>query len=363
MAIRTYGKLYLTADKKYWEINDAEPHICIKLKAIFTKIGTTQTQPFKFINNNENCNDLLWFTERYPLKISDYDLLLLRKGRKGFISRINELEAILLPNYKPQQYSLNPPYQARQYQLTGTEIYLKTKRILIGDDIGLGKTLISILSCLIPETKPCIVTVQTHMPNQWKEAIEMFTDLKVHVMKGTHPYNLPAADIYITKYSCIYGWCDLFYKKYFKSAIFDEAQELRRKESYKYKVAKKLSESVDFCLGLTNTPIYNYGAEIFNVLDVIKPDCLGNENDFLREWTGYGKSVKDPKALGTYLRENLLMLRRTRKDVGRELPPVNRIVYTVEHDEDSVRETEEIARKLAIKVTFGNFMESGQAAR
>ena len=201
------------------------------------------------------------------------------------------------------------------------------------------------------------------MPTQWKEAIEMFTDLKVHLMKGTKPYSLPIADIYITKYSCLTGWVDLYVQKYFKSAIFDEAQELRRKESDRYKAAKRLSESVDFCAGMTNTPIYNYGDEIFNVLDAINPHCLGNENDFKREWTGYSKFVKDPQALGTYLRENLLMIRRTRKDVGRELPPINKIVYTVDHDEETVRDAEEIARKLAIKVTFGSFAESGRAAR
>jgi len=363
VAIRTYGKIYLSEDKKHWLINNAEPHICIKLKAIFTKIAKGQTQPFKFINNDENCRELLWFTERYPLQVSDIDLNLLKKGKNKHISTVNDLEAILLPDYKPQVVKLNDPYEARNYQLTGCEIYLKCKRILIGDDIGLGKTLIGIISCLEKVTRPCVVTVQTHLPKQWKEAIEQFTNLKVHIIKGTRPYDLPEADVYITKYSCLAGWSNVFEKGIFKSAIFDEIQELRHDGTGKYNGAMALSDNVEYVLGLSATPIYNYGDEIFNVLSIIKKGCLGYHDDFMREWTGYSKIVKEPQALGTYLREQLLMLRRTRKEVGMELPPINKIVHTVGYDEGEVEKADELARKLAIKVTTGSFEERGQASR
>lgn len=359
---RTYGNLTLNGNN--WEINKAEPHVCIKLKAIFTKISAGETQPFKFINSPETCLDLIWFIERYPLSISEPDLKALKRGKNKHISFINELESILLPDYKPQVLKLKDGFEGRNYQLTGKDIYLKCKRILIGDDIGLGKTMIGVLSFLHPETLPAIVSVQTHLPKQWKAEIERFTNLKVHIIKGTKPYDLPIADVYITKYSCLSGWANFFEKRFFKSAVFDECQELRRCESNRYEGAKALSNNVEYVLGLSASPIYNYGDEIFNVIDCIKPDGLGNRYDFMREWLGYnGKSVEDPQALGTYLRENFLMLRRTRKDVGRELPPINKIVHTVGYDEKEVEKADEIARKLAIKVTSGSFMERGQAAR
>ncbi len=363
MVVRTYGRLYLSKDKKHWFVNNAEPHVCIKIKALFKKIGYGATQPFKFINNNENCFDLLWFIERYPLSIEANELIRLKKGKKQHIDNVNELELILLPDYKPREVILNEPYKARNYQLTGKDVYLKNYRILIGDDIGLGKTLIGIISCLEQITRPCVVTVQTHMPKQWKAAIEMFTNLKVHLMKGTKPYSLPPADIYITKYSCLAGWSNVFETKIFKSSVFDEMQELRCSGTAKYEGAKSLSNNVEYCLGLTATPIYNYGDEIFNVLDVLKEGCLGSRYDFLREWTNGGKSVQDPKALGTYLRENFLLLRRTRKEVGMELPPVNKIIHNVGYDESEVVKADELAKILAIKVTSGSFVERGQASR
>lgn len=360
---RTYGDLYF-ADG-LWKINNAEPHICVKLKDIFKKIGTSARQPFNFVDSPETCHDLLWFTDRYPLKISAKDLLKLKSGRKRFIANVNELESILIPSYKPENVELKNGYLGRDYQIRGTEILMKTERLLIGDEIGLGKTLIGILAMLKSGTLPAIVVVQTHLPKQWKDEIQKFTGLRVHLMAGTRPYSMPDADVYITKYSCLAGWTNYFEKKSFKMAIFDEVQELRREQSDKYKSAKVLSSCVKYCLGLSASPIYNYGDEIFNVIDVIKDSALGRRDDFLREWTrGFNnKIIKDPQALGTYLRESFLFLKRTRKEVNRELPPVNKIVHTVAFDEVEVQKAENIAKMLAIKVTSGTFFEQGSAAR
>ncbi len=98
-------------------------------------------------------------------------------------------------------------------------------------------------------------------------------------------------------------------------------------------------------------------------MPILKPGALGDFNEFSREWCGYARQVTDPPALGSYLRENHLFLRRTRADVGRELPPVNKIVHTVGHDEEAVQKVEDVCRALAMKVTRGTFHESGEAAR
>ncbi len=367
MAIRTYGNIKLHAPdekgKDYWYITKAEPHVCIKLKALFNHIPKGSPQPFLFLNTPALCNDLIWFMERYPLNISDEDAEVLAYNKKEHISHVNAMEAILLPDYVPREVNLKEGKTPRHYQLIGMETYMKCKRILIGDDIGLGKTLIGILSALQPGTTPCAIVVQTHMPKQWKDAIEEFTDLKVHLIAKTKPYNLPEADVYVFKYSQLSGWSNFYESGFFKSTVFDEVQELRHSGSNKYYGGKTLSKNVNYCLGLSATPIYNFGDEIFNILDLINENCLGSHMDFSREWCGFNKIVTDPQALGTFLRENFLMLRRTRKEVNRELPPINKIVHTVSYDENIVRKSEDIARQLAIKATTGSFMERGQAAR
>lgn len=358
--MRTYGRLKLH-DGRWWFL-EIEPHVVIRLKHVFQKIPKTAVAPHIAIDDTpENARELEWFMSRYAFRISDSDLLYLTGERGKHLQKMEELEAIVRPDYVPVKFDLK--LEPRIYQKTGTSLYLANKRLLIGDVVGLGKTAQAIASFCEPKTLPALVVVQTHLPKQWLEETRKFTTLSVHIIKGTKPYSLPPADVYITKYSCLAGWVDIYNTGFFRSVVFDEIQELRRTGTLKYDAAKIVTEKADYVLGLSATPIYNFGDEIYNVLDLINPGCLGNWGDFAREWCSFENRIKDPKALGTYLRENFLFLRRTRKDVGRELPPINKIIYKVDYDEEKVATMEERARMLAIRTTTGSFIERGQAAR
>lgn len=368
MAMKTYGTLSFQEKDRKWVLTDTPPHVAIKLKAIFPRIPKSSPAPFYFDHTTENANDLLWFMERYPMQTDQMDAAMLSEGRQKHFQTAASLEEILLPAYHPPVAELKNGHTARDYQLRAAAFDTLQKRFLLGDDLGLGKTLEAILTLLNPAKLPAIVCVQSHLPKQWKtEGIEKFTSLTAHIIEKTKPYDLPPADVYITTYSKLSGWVDIFGQGFFKSAIFDEVQELRRPQSQKYQAGKVLSEAVEFCLGMSATPIYNYGDEIFHVLDLVKPGCLGDKWDFLREWAipfGVDKwRVKDPAALGTYLRDNYLFLRRTRRDVGRELPPVNKVIQTIGYDHSEVKKAEDLARQLALKVVHGSFVERGQAAR
>lgn len=363
MAVKTFGELTLKGDKLI--MTRVKPHVCIKLKSVFSHIKKSQVEPFKFRNSPATCADLLWFLSRYPMDIDSRTFDALYDGKKAFDKNVEIMEEILTPSYTPSTPLLKQGFQAREYQARAADLHLRTKRMLLGDDVGLGKTLSAILT-MKEETLPAVVVVQTHLTRQWAEEIEKFTDLRTHIIKGTKPYNLPRADVYIIKYSCLMGWVDFFGNGFFKSVVFDEVQELRRSGSQRYSAAKVLCDTTEYALGMSATPIYNYGDEIFNILDLINRGCLGTWDEFSREWAtfnGLHCIIKDPKALGTYLRDNYLMLRRTRQDVGRELPPINRIVHTVDYDDEGVRKIDEIAEQLAMKIVSGSFMERGMAAR
>lgn len=361
--IKTYGTIIFNKDKDEWVITKAQPHVCIKLKKIFPKIMATAIAPFNFKNSPENCTDLSWFMQRYPLDISSNDLQRINKGDKLNIETINSMENIFMPDYNPKSFVLKDLYKAREYQLKANELHLKCKRLLLGDDIGLGKTLTGILSFMNQGACPGAVVCQVHLMTHWQNEIIKYTYLTCHIIKTRSAYNLPPADIYIFSYSRLSGWVNLFTTGYFKSTVFDEVQELRCSNSSKYESAKSLSNNSDKVLALSATPIYNYGDEIFTIMDLIKPGCLNSKEEFMREWTKNWKEVSDPKALGSYLRENFLFLRRTRKDVGMEMPKVNTIVHEVDYDHEEVEKSEDLLRQLAIKVTTGSFIERGQASR
>lgn len=123
-----------------------------------------------------------------------------------------------------------------------------------------------------------------------------------------------------------------------------------------------LSWHAEYRLGLSATPIYNYGSEIHTILQYLDPYVLGDWEDFCREWLG-SNNVERFRALGTYLREQHVYLRRTKAEVGQQMPALSRIVETVAWDQDRLDGIEDLARQLAIKADTGSFVERGQAAR
>ena len=369
MKIRTYGTLRLTDNGNRWEMANIEPHVAIRLKQLFPRISKTSTGPFYFPNDATTAADLDWFTSRYPLEIVTVDRQALTQGRGLFENTQAELERILLPDWKqPTVVGLRAGQELRHYQAQVCPIVQATKGLLLGDEGGLGKTYAA-AGCMIAITDalPAVVVCEPHIQTQWREKIEAFTTLRVHCIKGTRPYDLPIADVYVFRYTQIAGWVDIITKGLFKFAVYDEPQALRTGEkTQKGMAARVLSDSVTYCCGLTATPIYNWGAEIWNVLRFIRPEVLGSRHEFEREWCTEDSTrvrIKDPKALGTYLREQHAFLRRTKKDVGKEMPPVNRIVEHINYDAEAVKSVEDLAHQLAIKATTGTFIERGQAVR
>lgn len=361
----TYGKLSLTDSKRQWLLEGLAPHVAIRLKQIFPRVSKTQVDRFTFPNDLEHCSDLEWFASRYPLDISDAAAKVLKKGRKGFQARKAELEQILLPSFVPSPYAgLKAACQPRLYQMQAAALATATGTLLLGDDIGLGKTAATIMWLLNPACRPGLVVVDTHLQKQWLTKVEEFSDLSAHIIRTGTPYDLPPSDVYIITYGKLAGWVDMFRAGFFKSACWDEIGGLRKgRESVKGEASNVLAQNVDFRLGLSATPVHNFGIEIFNIFEILQTEVLGSRSEFTREWCSDGQQVADPEALGSYLREQKVFLRRTREDVGRQLPPVSTMVEDIAHDQKALKSIEDIARKLALRYQTGTFEERGQAGR
>ena len=371
---RTYGSLRLTPAG--WLLGGIEPHVSIRLKQLFPRIPKGAVPPYVLPHTDILDADLDWFLTRYPLSMAEEDRAALTEGRLGFEQDQAEMERILLPDYQPPAVlGLQPGQQVRRYQQQAVELLRRRRSLLLGDEGGLGKTYTAAaFLCAEPSALPAAVVCDAHMQAQWREKIEAFTSLRVHLITRGSPklpdgrsYDLPPADVYVWRISQVAGWADVFAKGLVRSAVFDEPQSLRTGEhTAKGRAARVLSRNVGYRLGLTATPIYNYGAEMWNIMRFIDDEVLGSYDDFAREWctdTGGKTRIADPKALGTYLREQHVLLRRLKADVGLELPKVSRIVEHVEHDSKALGSIEDLAHQLAIRATTGAFVDRGQAAR
>lgn len=347
---RTYGKV--TKEPTGWRIT-AEPHILLRMKRVFERIHKGQHGSVTLADTPENCHDLEWFMQRYPLAIDFTTRSSLAIASRRHREHILTMEQIADPEYKPQRFNLALPL--REYQSRAAQLYLQQGFLLLADDVGLGKTAVGIGSLSDPRTLPALVVTKTFLPRQWRDEIKRFAPgLSSHIITSGTPYELAAKnwgtspDVLIINYHKLCGWAEVL-SKYCKSVIFDEVQELRRDESNKYSAAMHIARG-KLSLGLSATPIYNYGGEIFNVLSVIRDGCVGRREEFYREWCvdqGRHQSISDPKAFGSYLRENFIMLRRTRAEVGRELPPIQKIVQPVDSDTRELLKVQRSASELA----------------
>ncbi len=354
---RSYGKLFLEAGKPglpdEWVL-DAEPHVEILWKRMFPQARRTGGT-YRMSDNDASRRNVEWFLARYTLTIGDEDLRLVKKGAKRHEDMILRLEKIVDKTYKPLEVRLALP--PRDYQKIASEVALKKGALLLADDVGTGKTISALCMLSVGWTLPAVVvTLAGAMPVQWQEQIARFMpQLYTHIVRKKVCYELPrrdgrSPDVVVLNYHKMSGW-DKFLRSYAKSVIFDEAQELRHSGSEKYDAAVNLASGMKLKVGLSATPIFNFGGEIYNVIQVLEPDALGTPEEFYSTWcTGSYRAdpvVKDPKALGSFLRESFLMLRRTRRDVGRELPPLQKIPQEIECDPGELDKIQDSAGVLA----------------
>ena len=365
--MRTYGELKYSHRRGCWVIPVLEPQVCIRLKHVFQSIATGTTVPFTLPDTMAMAADLAWFVTRYPLRMDDAVRARLERRQQAFWDEQAELEHILSPDYEPRgEWRLRPGQELRRYQARTVTLMRKKGAVLCADELGLGKTFTGLGAAAHPDALPALVVCDPHLQKQWARRASAFAGLNSHIITKSKPYALPAVDVFIVTYHKLHGWVDVFAQRPPGLVIFEEAQGLRGgTKTVKGTAAAAIAARARYVLGLSATPIYNYGMEIFNLLDIMRPGCLGRREDFEREWvedTQTGK-VGDPKALGSFLREAHLMLRHTRKEVGRELPPVTTIIEPVEHNPGPLATIEEFARHLAQTALHGGFHESGEAAR
>lgn len=338
-----YGTLSYNRKTKHWTIK-GEPCVTEMAKRLFPGCEGKNRGEARFTAHRRIIGDLNWLMLRYPLEIRESD-------RAKWESALEEARdyAIRRELALKQPETANPPADAfdgqlLDFQQQGLAFMLGARRCLLADDMGLGKTVQALAFLATTAAYPAIVVTPPHLVRNWQGEIARFINskgnLRVHVIRGLTAGELPEADIYIIHYLLLRGWKDVLPKCGFRTAIFDEIQELRRNGSSKYSAASLLSESVENCIGLSGTPIYNNGGEIWNVINILDFHFLGDWESFSREWCyGYNTSiVAKPDLLGEHLRREGIMLRRLKGDVLKELAPKRRLVQEIDWDDDVYRE-------------------------
>lgn len=363
MTARIVGEASLSGDGSTWAVS-LEPHAMIVLKKLFQKVAKGELGTVKLAHTPATARDIDWFFQRYPVTMTDADRHVLEGGVSAHIEQETLVARMLAAGYAPPLVE-NMALPPRDYQALAADVAYVVKSLLLGDQLGTGKTVSAIALLCKPDTLPAMVVTLTPIPYQWEAMVNRFAPhLRTHVLKKGTPYDLthkpysrsgaklPFPDVIITSYSKLIGWAEHLAALGINTLIADEAHELRHSGTDRYRAWLALRARAKYCLGMTATPVFGMGSRIFYVVDAIRPGALGTWKEFVREWCDGNEeddkpAVKDPDALGAYLRREGLMLRRTRAEVKHAMPPIQRLVQPVEVDLDPINAMRSRATELA----------------
>ena len=350
-----------------------EPQVKARLKRVFPRAPQEAAKVIRISDTPENSRDLLWFLERYPMEVSDPGRL--ARQAQGHREQEYRLAELLARRGPPPSFQLAEP--PRDYQAEVPQ-FLDVKRgLLLGDDVGLGKTVSSLCCMQLAGAHPAVIVAPPHLARHWEGFIRRFSPaLTTHITRTGKPEQftkrsrqgelLPMADVIITSYHKLRSLAEVL-AEYANLVIFEECQQLRNSGSSIYEACMHVAERVKFRLGLSATPIYNYGHEFFYVVNVLQPGALGSRAEFIREWCTAGPMdnarLSDPVEFGAYLRREGIMLRRTRRDVNREMPAVTKILHEVQADTDVLDKLEGNAIDLARAILSANESFKGERMR
>lgn len=247
------------------------------------------------------------------------------------------------------------PYQ---YQKEGICFGLEHKRIIIGDEPGLGKTLQSIGIVDTANAYPCLVICPSSLKINWQREFEKFTDKSAIVLdnsvRTTWNYLLGMGmhQVAIVNYESLkkyFVWdikggkqfrlkdvvfCPQI--KMFKSIIIDESHRVKDPTAQQTIFTKGLSVGKEWVILLSGTPVVNRPEDLIAQLSIMNrlKDDFGGRTQFVADYCTDPKDKNAQPAVPLSELSNRLydtcMIRREKAKVLPQLPDKTRVDLYVE---------------------------------
>jgi SWI/SNF-related matrix-associated actin-dependent regulator 1 of chromatin subfamily A len=250
------------------------------------------------------------------------------------------------------------PYE---YQREGICFGLEHKRIIIGDEPGLGKTLQSIGIVDTARAYPCLVICPSSLKINWQREFEKFTDKSALVLdnnvRTTWGYLLSMGvhQVAIVNYESLrkyFVWDIKGGKQFrlkdvvfcpqmqqFKSIIIDESHRVKDPSAQQTIFTKGLSVGKEYRILLSGTPVVNRPDDLIAQLSIL--DRIGEFGGRAKFMADYCTDPKDKNATPavplSVLSKQLYdtcMIRREKAKVLPQLPDKTRVDLYVEISND-----------------------------
>jgi superfamily II DNA or RNA helicase len=232
----------------------------------------------------------------------------------------------------------------RGYQITGFRWMQFLARHglhgILADDMGLGKTMQTLAHLLTEKESgaskglPSLVIAPTSVVSNWRaEALKFAPSLRLLVLggadRGKYFRSMPYADVVLTSYALLHRDIEKLKAQPFHLVILDEAQYIKNPRAQVAQAACKLQARHRLCL--SGTPVENHLGELWSLMRFLMPGFLGSEKSFNSRFRkAIEKQGDETRFEALKRRVAPLILRRTKDQVAKELPPKTILVHLIE---------------------------------
>lgn len=215
----------------------------------------------------------------------------------------------------------------------------------LADDMGLGKTLQVIAFILSQREKrghtTNLVVVPTSLIFNWQEEVRKFApSIKVLVHYGSDRQksttHLSDYEIILTSYGMLLSDIRFLKTFNFNYTFLDESQTIKNPNSERYKAARLLQSRNRIVL--TGTPVENSTFDLYSQLSFACPGLLGSKQYFKDIYAiPIDKFEYSKRAMELQQKIKPFILRRTKKQVAKELPEKTETVIYCEMNTEQRR--------------------------
>ena len=222
------------------------------------------------------------------------------------------------------------------------------------------------------QCRPALLVMPTHLIAQWKRVIEaVLPDAKYQEIKTGNPdfKSKENIDFYITTYDKMKKMPASYTDPALgiKTVVGDEIHHIRNIDTDRRHSFKKIAQELPYSLGLTGSPVFNSGSDLYSIVDALNPDALGKHRDFTSEWCEYGGNgkyeVSNPEVLFDHLIEQGFMVRRMRKQYGHYFNKVQPTYIPIEASLDDLKEVSDVLKALALGSLSLDARSAAESAR
>lgn len=235
--------------------------------------------------------------------------------------------------------------ELRSYQLHGLNWLIFLDEFGFGgclaDDMGLGKTIQIIAFILLQKEQgrqASLIVMPTTLISNWQTELAKFApSLKVHTVYGAARAKdtevFSKVDVVLTSYGTLLYDISFMKKFIFNYVFFDESQAVKNPSSQRYQAAALLKSRNKIVV--TGTPVENSTFDLYGQLSLASPGLLGSRQYFKDHYSTPIDKFKDIKrSVELQKRVRPFILRRTKKQVARELPDKTEMVLYCEMGEE-----------------------------